>query len=63
MTISQREAIRQINRISDRHAFNRYTVLEATKDEEMGYLIECFMTNQPSCRTPRLHPDTRRSDP
>jgi hypothetical protein len=27
---SVREAIRQINQISDRHAFNRYTVLEAT---------------------------------
>ena len=47
MRISQAEASNQINAISDRHAFNRYTVLEAMKDDEMGYLMDCFLSDEP----------------
>jgi hypothetical protein len=48
MRISQAEATKQINAISDRYALNRYTVQEAAKDDEMGYLIECFLKDEPN---------------
>jgi hypothetical protein len=43
---SQAEAAREIDKISDRYAFSRYTVAEAVKDDEMGYLIECFLKQE-----------------
>jgi hypothetical protein len=54
MKYTKTEATNAINAISDRHAYNRYTVLEAIKqDDQIGYLIECFLNDEPDLDTGR----------
>jgi hypothetical protein len=51
---TQSEATREIHAISDRYALNRYTVAElAVKDDEFGYLLECFLRGERDAETNR----------
>jgi hypothetical protein len=43
MRYSSKQARKEIDAISDRHAFNRHTLHAAAKDDDVGYLLECFL--------------------
>jgi len=46
MTYSESQADREIDKISDPHAFNRYTIKAAMDDDDMAYLFECFFKHE-----------------
>jgi len=46
MTYSESQADREIDKISDQHAFNRYTIKAAMDDDDMAYLFECFFKHE-----------------
>src|SRR5215510_9953379 len=46
MKYSESQAGREIDKISDHYAFNRYTIKEAMDDDDMAYLFECFFKHE-----------------
>jgi hypothetical protein len=58
MRYSESQAIREINKISDQHAFNRYTINAAMEDDDIAYLFECFFKHEVDLETGR--PVTKR---
>jgi hypothetical protein len=46
MKYSESQAGREIDKISDQHAFNRYTIKAAMDDDDMAYLFECFFKHE-----------------
>ena len=46
MNYSESEANREIDKISDQHAFNRYTIKAALEDDDMAYFFECFFKRE-----------------
>jgi hypothetical protein len=45
MKYSEPQADREIDKISDQYAFNRYTI-KAAMDDDMAYLFECFFKHE-----------------
>ena len=46
MKYSESQADREIDKISDHYAFNRYTIKAAMDDDDMAYLFECFFKQE-----------------
>ena len=46
MKYSESQADREIDKISDQYAFNRYTIKVAMDDDDMAYLFECFFKHE-----------------
>ena len=46
MKYSESQANREIDKISDQYAFNRYTIKAAMDDDDMAYLFECFFKHE-----------------
>ena len=46
MTYSESQVDREIDKISDQYAFNRYTIKEAMDDDDIAYLFECFFEHE-----------------
>jgi len=46
MKYSESQADREIDKISDQYAFNRYTIKAALDDDDMAYLFECFFKHE-----------------
>ena len=46
MKYSESQADREIDKISDHYAFNRYTIKVAMDDDDMAYLFECFFKHE-----------------
>jgi hypothetical protein len=46
MKYSESRADREIDKISDQYAFNRYTIKAAMDDDDMAYLFECFFKHE-----------------
>ena len=46
MKYSESQADREIDKISDQYAFNRYTIKAAMDDDDMAYLFECFFKHE-----------------
>ena len=46
MKYSESQAGREIDKISDQYAFNRYTIKAALDDDDMAYLFECFFKHE-----------------
>jgi hypothetical protein len=46
MRYSESQAGREIDKISDQYAFNRYTIKAAMDDDDMAYLFECFFKHE-----------------
>jgi hypothetical protein len=46
MKYSESQAGREIDKISDQYAFNRYTIKAAMDDDDMAYLFECFFKHE-----------------
>ena len=46
MKYSESQANREIDKISDRYAFNRYAIKAAMDDDDMAYLFECFFKHE-----------------
>jgi hypothetical protein len=53
MRYSSKQSRKEIDAISDRHAFNRHTLHAAAKDDDVGYLLECFLSDQRDIGTGR----------
>ena len=51
MKYSESQADREIDKISDHYAFNRYTIKEAMDDDDMAYLFECFFKHEVDLET------------
>ena len=45
------EAKREIDKISDQHAFNRYTIKAALEDDDIAYFFECFFKREADLET------------
>lgn len=58
MRYLESQAYREINKISDQHAFNRYTINAAMEDDDIAYLFECFFKHEVDLETGR--PVTKR---
>ena len=58
MRYSESQANREIDKISDQHAFNRYTINPAMEDDDIAYLFECFFKHEVDLETGR--PVTKR---
>ena len=58
MRYPESQANREINKISDQHAFNRYTINAAMEDDDIAYLFECFFKHEVDLETGR--PVTKR---
>ena len=58
MRYSESQASREIDKISDQHAFNRYTINAAMEDDDIAYLFECFFKHEVDLETGR--PVTKR---
>ena len=58
MRYSESQASREIDKISDQHAFNRYTINTAMEDDDIAYLFECFFKHEVDLETGR--PVTKR---
>jgi hypothetical protein len=54
MNYSESEAGREIDKISDQYAFNRYTTKAAMDDDDMAYLFECFFKHEIDIETGKL---------
>jgi len=46
MKYSESQAGREIDKISDQYAFDRYTIKAAMDDDDMAYLFECFFNTR-----------------
>jgi hypothetical protein len=46
MKYSESQADREIDKISDQYASNRYTIKAAMDDDDMAYLFECFFKHE-----------------
>ena len=53
MRYLESQANREINKISDQHAFNRYTINAAMEDDDIAYLFECFFKHEVDLETGR----------
>jgi hypothetical protein len=51
MRYSEVQAKREINKISDRLAFDRYTIKAALEDDDMAYFFECFFKREADLET------------
>ena len=51
MKYSESQADREIDKISDHYAFNRYTIKVAMDDDDMAYLFECFFKHEVDLET------------
>jgi hypothetical protein len=54
MKYSKSQADREIDKISDQYAFNRYTIKAAMDDDDMAYLFECFLKHETDLDTGKL---------
>ena len=45
------QANREIDKISDQHAFNRYAIKAALEDDDMAYFFECFFKREVDLET------------
>jgi hypothetical protein len=55
MKYSESQAGREIDKISDQHAFDRYTIKAAMDDDDMAYLFECFFKHEIDLETGKLN--------
>jgi hypothetical protein len=51
MRYSEAQAKREVNKISDRLAFDRYTIKAALEDDDMAYFFECFSKREADLET------------
>jgi hypothetical protein len=51
MRYSESQANREIDKISDQHAFNRYTIKAALEDDDIAYFFECFFKREADLET------------
>ena len=58
MRYSESQANREIDKLSDQHAFNRYTINAAMEDDDIAYLFECSFKHEMDLETGR--PVTKR---